>query len=471
MIELLRYRMSQIPLRVRLTLWYLLLLGFAVSVFGVYQYFQLRRTLLASVDASLKLAATQALANVDMENGRPSFQNTENWSIASSALLRRDFAVRLLAPDGTVWDEIGATDLPLAGVPATRRYETLTEGMDQHWRIYTHTLQNASGEVIGWLQAIQSLDVVSETLENMRLQLVAGLLLVLLFAGAGGVFLADRALRPIDYITRTAQSIGAGDLSHRIAYRGPNDEVGRLARTFDQMLARLQAAFERERRFTGDAAHELRTPLTAIKGQIEVSLSRSRRPEEYRSTLQRLLEQVDRLIRLSNALLFLSRSDQRRLVWNPAPVDLTELLTVLTEQIQSLAEEKRLILLAEITPDLSIYGDTDHLIRLFLNLIDNAVKYTPPEGEITLRAQQTADKVEVVIHNTGPGIPAEHQLHLFERFYRVDDDRASATGGSGLGLAIAHEIVRLHDGQIQMSSEPGEGVTVTVSLPAQGEST
>jgi signal transduction histidine kinase len=235
------------------------------------------------------------------------------------------------------------------------------------------------------------------------------------------------------------------------------------------MLSHLEEAFRRERRFTSDAAHELRTPLTALKGQIEVALSRPRRPKDYRVTLERLLEQVDRLIRLSNALLFLARADQGRLNWRPIPVDLKELLTVLIDQVRPLANEKQLFLRVEITPHLSIRGDPDYLIRLFLNLLDNAIKYTPKNGEITVLVRPNGSNAETVIWNSGPGIPSQRLSQLFERFYRVDDDRASTSGGTGLGLAIVHEIVRLHQGQIWIDSTPGKGVTATVKLPLYTE--
>jgi signal transduction histidine kinase len=175
---------------------------------------------------------------------------------------------------------------------------------------------------------------------------------------------------------------------------------------------------------------------------------------------------VDRLIRLSNALLFLSRSDQNQLAFEPAPLNLGELLDVIVEQLRPLAEEKGLVMEGNIPSDLHAYG-TDHLTRLFLNLLDNAVKYTPVGGQIKIGAFSNAARMEIVIHNTGPGISPEHLSSLFERFYRVDADRSSETGGTGLGLAIAQEITRLHGGEISVESEAGEGVKFTVYLPTQ----
>jgi heavy metal sensor kinase len=304
-------------------------------------------------------------------------------------------------------------------------------------------------------------------LGKMRVQLLLVLPVILLLTGLGGIFLANRTLHPIDQITRTAAEIGAGDLSHRISYQGPQDEIGRLAQTFDNMLSRLEAAFKRERRFTGDAAHELRTPLTVLRGQLDVTLSKSRKKSDYKSTLQALGGQVDRLIRLSNALLFLSRSDQKQLSWEPEPINLADLLDPIVEQILPLANERNLTVRINIPPGLLVYGDADHLIRLFLNLLDNAVKYTPEEGNIVLDAEEVSSGVRIEVSNSGEGIPQEHIQHLFERFYRVDYDRSSVTGGTGLGLAIAREIVLLHGGQISVESDIGKGTTFIVILPAQ----
>jgi len=464
--DLAQRRLNRSPLRVRLTLWYVLLMGLTALLFSGYLYLQLQRSLMASIDVSLQVAATQSLASLDDENTRPAFQDTENTLVAARSLDQAGFALRLLAPDGSVWDGFGAYMALPVWIPTSAGYVT-QPGNDLRWRVYSQPIQTPDGRVAGWLQAAQSLTDVDETLANMRIQLLLGLPLVLFLAGLGGLFLADRALRPIDRITRTAQTISASDLSRRIGYRGASDEVGRLASTFDQMLNRLQAAFERERRFTADAAHELRTPLTALKGQLDVTLSRPRSRTEYADTLQNLAQQVNRLIRLSNALLFLSRSDQGRLSWEPILLNVSDLLAATVEQVQPLAEAKGLTLITEIPPEIPITGDVDHLIRLFLNLLDNAVKYTPPGERVSVEASCDETYVRIAIGDTGPGIPPEHLSRLFERFYRVEADRSRQTGGTGLGLAIAREIARLHQGSIEVKSEPDQGTTFTVRLPVR----
>lgn len=454
--------MNQIPIRLRLTLWYVLLMAVSFTAFGAFLYTRFQHSLMNTLDTTLEISVSQTIATFEIEEdlleiGKLTFEGTgENPT-------GRDFAMRLLSQQGDVWDEYGPPPENWGQLDAG--FSIVNSSDEKAWRVFTEPILDVDGATLAWVQAAQSTKNVSESLDDLRDQLILGIPLVLLLAGVGGYFLADRALRPIDTITRTAQTMEAGDLSQRIVYNGPPDEVGRLAQTFDQMLERLQAAFVRERRFTGDAAHELRTPLTALKGQIEIALSKNRQPEIYRNTLRGLSEQVERLIRLSSALLFLSRSDQGGVFWVPSHLNLGDLLRAISDQIESLTHEKDLQFETHIPTALPVFGDTDHLIRLFLNLLDNAVKYTPARGQISLRACQMQAGVQVIIQNSGPGIPAQHLPHLFERFYRVDADRSSQSGGSGLGLAIAQEIVRLHGGEICVDSQPEQGVTFTVWLP------
>ena len=462
MIDFLKYG---IPIRVRLTLWYVLLLAITFIAFAMYLIFRFQYNLRSTIDSSLQITVSNMIASLDMEDFIDT--NRLTFNPAGQAQVRNpNFGMRLISPKGDVWDISGNAENISFWGPTKAGYSTQTETeYEAEWRIFSQPVLDSSGQTIAWVQAAQSLGPVNEALEGLRVQMFLGIPFVLLFAGFGGYFLANRALQPIQQITETAQEITAQDLSRRLAYRGANDEIGSLARTFDQMLERLQSSFERERRFTGDAAHELRTPLTVLKGQIEVTLNRRRSSAAYEKILQELSAQVERLIRLSNGLLFLSRSDQQQLSFEPADFYLREWLEILVEQLEPLADEKGLTIITKIPGDLTVYGDSDHLIRLFLNILENALKYTLVGGEITITALKASGEIQVIIHNTGPGISPDHLPHLFERFYRVDADRSSQTGGSGLGLAIAREIVRLHRGDIDVQSKPGQGVTVTAHLP------
>jgi heavy metal sensor kinase len=311
--------------------------------------------------------------------------------------------------------------------------------------------------------------LLEEISDRLLMEMLMIVPLVLVCAALGGLFLANRALRPIARITRTAEEISAGDLSRRINYRGMMDEIGQLARIFDQMLNRIQATMDRERRFTADASHELRTPLTAIKGRISMILTQPRPPEQYETAFQQVETQVDRMIRLTNDLLFLSRLDEQRLPWNPVTLNLSHLLEATVEQMRQLADDVQINLTEQVQPGLLIQGDPDHLIGIFLNLIDNAIKYTLINGEVTVKATQSSSTVLIVVSDTGSGIAPEHLSHLFERFYRVEAARTRQTGGTGLGLAIAHEVVRLHGGTLTVQSQLNQGTTFQIQLPIKSE--
>lgn len=459
-------RLNRIPVRIQLTGWYVLLLGLTLGGITGYLYFRLERKLMIKVDTALQIASAQSLVYLD-EGDSLTFQKTLSQRKSAERLSQLGLAARLIASDGRVVDGFGRyQDVPI-WVPVASGYKTLTT-FELDWRLINQPIIR-SGRTIGWLQVAQSLETLEDIARELPTEILLNLPLILLFTALGGWFLSNRALHPIQQITQTAQAITASDLSQRIHYQGAKDEVGQLATTFDQMLERLQAAFDREQRFTADAAHELRTPLTAIKGQIEVTRSRLRSSEEYDQTLQKLEQEVDRLIRLTNGLLLLARIDRGKLLFSPVKVDLSNLLEVILEQMQPLAETRRISLLSDLPIALKVQGDPAQLISLFMNLLDNAVKYTPEAGVVRIWnppwREDSTNKVQIAVSNTGV-ISADHLPHLFERFYRVECARSQNTGGAGLGLAIAHEIARLHGGSLTVQSKPQQGTTFTVTLLA-----
>jgi heavy metal sensor kinase len=456
---------SQISLRWRLTIWYTLSLGIILVLFMTFLYVQVRNGLISQVDVALQLAATQVIINVNDDGGKLAFQNIGNIS-NETRTINYDFVIHLRAPDGTIWDTLSNdNEIPAFPSPSIGYHSVVAD--EEPWRIFTQEV--TVGNATGYVQIAKELEPVNETLMNLQRQLLLWLPVALFLAGLGGYFLASRALRPINQITQTARLISANDLNQRIHYQGPEDEVGKLAATFDSMLDRLQATFERERRFTGDAAHELRTPLTALKGRIGVTLSQPRQSRVYTETLQEMEGQVDRLIRLSNDLLLTARLDQKQLQPQRVLIGLDDFMGAVVDQVRPLAADKSITLIEAIPPGLTIWGDIELLIRLFLNLFDNAVRYTPAHGRVTISAERVKEQIHISIHDTGPGISAEHLPHLFERFYRVEAHRSrqwqnNGHGGAGLGLAIAYEIARVHGGHLVVESKVGQGTTFIVQL-------
>jgi len=458
--------MRNLPIQARLTLLYVLLLGLTFSLLGVSLTIRFKNSLLEGTDRALQINVNRTIASLDLEDlrelGKLSFDIVQKSKIQSSG-----FAMQVVSPEGDVWDTFGEVQQVTRWGPREVGFSTQSgiAGGEEAWRVLSQPVFDSGNQTIAWVQAAQSVSPVNEAVRDLQEQLLFGIPLVLIFAGAGGHFLATRALQPIRQITHTAQSITAQDLSQRIGYSGPGDEIGDLAKTFDQMIARLQESFERERRFTNDAAHELRTPLAILKGQMDVTLSRPRDTAEYEGKLRELSVQVERLIRLSNALLFLARADRTSFIRASEPVDLREGLTVLLEQIRPLAGVKNIGITENLEEGLVPWGDNDQLIQLFMNVIENALTYTPAGGQISVRGRLHAGYAVIDINNTGSTIPDEHLPHVFERFYRVEPDRSSRSGGNGLGLAIAQEIARVHGGRMEVRSDPAEGVTFSVWLP------
>lgn len=321
------------------------------------------------------------------------------------------------------------------------------------------------GAIVGALEAGMADDDVKDTLQSLLIIIAVAYPLALGVASLGGAFLAGRALGPIDSITQAARRISAEDLSQRLNLSLPDDEIGRLAQTFDEMIARLEEGFRRQRQFTADASHELRTPLTAIKGQVEVALGNERDAQTYREVLQVVNEETDRLIRLTGSLLTLARADAGGLPLSRERLELGELAAAVMEQVSPVAEAKGVRLEDGGDPGLEVVADEDLLIQLLLNLLDNAVKYTEASGSIVVRWRAVNGVVEISVRDTGAGIAPEHLPHVFDRFYRADPARSRAEGGVGLGLSICRWIADAHGGTIQVESAPGRGSTFTVRLP------
>jgi heavy metal sensor kinase len=461
-------------IRVRLTLWYVALLALFLLGFSVALYFTLARSLDQQVDATLRLNAEQLAGGVNIEQGQVNFQSSESDLTDAASLREQGYLVRLLDASGGVADtnaRLAALPVVPSALDAARSGQPWLDTFvvnGHSFRVYTRPIVEG-GQFYGALQVAQSLDPVANTLRQLLLLLAAIVPLTLVFALAGGFWFARRALGPIDRITTAAQRMSAEDLTQRLGLNLPDDEVGRLARTFDGMLARLDAAFRRERQFTADASHELRTPLTAMRGEIDVTLNRPRSAAEYRRALEELGGDVDRLTRLAEDLLTLARADAGRLPLQRGTLNVSQLLHAVAEQLRPLAESKNILLNVRADDALAVWADEDKLLRVVLNLADNALKFTPAGGRVMLSASRTAGQIELVVSDTGAGMSAQDLPHIFERFYRADESHSPGTGGAGLGLAIAHSLVIAQGGTIEVKSALGQGTTFVVKLPSKGK--
>lgn len=422
-----------------------------------------------SVDESLVLSASQVVASLDVIDGQINLADSlAEHQAAALELRERGITFRILDATGAALESFGfPQDISLgpeilSPVLEQQPIFMTVSGYEKPDPFRTFSVPVVErGKTAGIVQLARNLDPTTETLNRLATALVVGGLFLVILAAFGGYFLAARALSPIDRITRTARQISGGDLSARLNLATTDDEVGRLATTFDEMLERLDESFERERQFTADASHELRTPLAAMQAILGVIRAKQRTPEDYEQALTDLAEETDRLQSLVENLLLLARGDTRQHM-NTDMINLSELVGDVSDSLRPLAETRDLTLICTIPNALTVLGDRDGLIRLFVNLIDNAIKHTE-RGTITVTAQANGEHILVSISDTGSGISKEQMPFIFKRFYRVDSSRGS--GGAGLGLAIALEIARAHGGTIQARSTPGAGSEFTVQLP------
>jgi heavy metal sensor kinase len=335
---------------------------------------------------------------------------------------------------------------------------------DQTVVIVSEPVRNGT-QVVGVIQTGANRTDVEETLAALLIGLgIAAPIMVILAAG-GGYVVAGRVLRPVSQITDLAAGIGASDLHARLNLTLPDDELGRLASTFDAMLARIEEAFERQRRFTGDAAHELRTPLSLMRSQVDLALARPRTVAEYEEALAELDQDLARMTGLVATLLSLARSDSGTLTLDRSDIDLADTIEIICEQYADAVEADGISLTASTEPT-PINADEDLLIQVLVNLLDNALAVTPSEGsiEVTCRAEPNCG-AHLQVRDNGPGIAPEHIGRIFDRFYRVDTGRTRGRGGAGLGLSICRAIVNAHGGEITVESTVGSGTTFDVRLP------
>jgi heavy metal sensor kinase len=335
-----------------------------------------------------------------------------------------------------------------------------------HLRLMSVLVPGPDGPVV--VQAATSLASIDHELaELLTILLLSGPLAVACALG-GGYLLARKALAPVDRMVATAEQITSAQLDRRIEVPHADDELGRLARTLNGMIARLERSFEEIRRFTADAAHEFRTPIAVLRNEAEVALRKPRESEHYRRVLEDQLEELERMSRLAEQLLFLCRGDAGLVPRAGEPVGLNGIVEDTVDHMRVVARAKGVTLRAHGLVPCQVKGDEDQLRRLLFNLLDNAVKFTPAGGTVTVEISCIDTTVRVAVSDTGIGIAAEHLPHVFKRFYRVDPARGREVDGTGLGLAIGRSIAEAHGGTIEIESTVGRGTRVTLVLPAGG---
>ena len=313
--------------------------------------------------------------------------------------------------------------------------------------------------------AIADLDpVVAELFELRRLLWLAMPLLVAM-AALGGYWLASRGLAPVGWMADQARKITESNLDTRLEIGQATEEIETLAASFNELLGRLDQSFESMRRFVADASHELRTPIAIIRGEADVALSHDRTPAEYQASLGIVLDEARRLSRLVDDLLNLARADAGHVKLRVEEFYFNDLIAECCRSVQALAAARSIELECRAGEDVAFRGDQALLRRLVINLLDNAIRYTPPGGKVTASLEAEGPQLRIAVADTGFGIAPEAAPHIFDRFYRADKGRSREDGGFGLGLAIVKWIAESHRGAIDLATRPGAGTTFTITLP------
>ena len=461
-------------IRARLTLWYMIILGCTLILFSTLVYYQMSRSLYKSVDRKI-LTISEVVASSLAPHARSVFSNIEKTLAKEVGRQPAAKFIQLLDRSG----KIGSKSLNLKNKRLPVSFEALKnaaqgiityetkEVFGEPLRIITYPVRQKGTGIRSIVQVASSLAEVRDTLRRLIFILASIVPLALIIASIGGIFLANKALKPVNEINRITKEITSKNLGLRVPTPATHDELGQLVETINGMIDRLEKSFKQVQQFTADASHELKTPLTILKGEAELALRKEREPEEYRQYLKSSLEEVDRLSRLVQDLLVLSKADMGRLTLQKEPLNLVRIADACCEQCRFLGEEKRIRIVFNYPKDAEIWilGDAYRLKQMFYNLIENAIKYSNEGGTVEISMSTNGKFAGVSIRDEGVGIAQEDIPYIFDRFYRVDKSRSREAGGTGLGLSICKWIAEAHQGKITVESTLGVGTRFTVWIP------
>lgn len=461
----------------RFTIWYLVVLAALLLALSAGVYGWLSRGLHQNMDDDLRVRTTQlqSVRGVLDSIGQGSFE--EDLGEVVVLYFEQAGTLRSISPKDV--DLPLEANLVMAAIEGEASFDTVHTANHGDLRVHVVPFSEEDPAFMpgrpgmpgsrvridsAALAVGRSTSDIDDALRRLRRILMLAIPFTLVIAGAGGVFLARRALKPVDQIGKTALEIEETDLSRRIPVT-TKDELGRLSSTLNQMIDRLERAFNRQQQFTGDASHELRTPLSVIEAESTLALQRDRSDKEYRQSLETIAQEAKHMAVIIDQLLALARADSGKAKPVFTEVNLGQVIDEVVSDIDVLCREKGLDLSVGEVVDLKVSGDAGMLRQLFVNLLSNAIRYTEIGGKVSVSMRGEGRTAVVDITDTGIGIPQEEIPHVFERFYRVDKARSRAEGGSGLGLAICKHIAEAHGGTIEVQSQVGKSSTFSVQLP------
>ncbi len=456
--------------RLRITAWYLAFFALLFALFGLYLYGVLSNALASRLDARLASEASTAVGLFEDELGEMRGDVSKAAPEAVSEMRVRDSAVAILEGGHVLATGEGASADALGRIAALAESQSAQEfalalpGFGKHGAHAAARRFTSAGHNF-LIVSVGPLDSIAADLDLVRRVVLFGMPFLLGLAGLGGYLVATRSLAPLGMMAEQARRITGSNLESRLEIGHAAEELAVLAASFNELLARLDQSFAGMKRFVADASHELRTPLAVIHGEADVSLAQDRPAAEYRQSLAIILDESSRLSRLVDDLLNLARADAGRVRLQVDEFYFNDLLAECCRSLHAMAAARRIELVCQPSEDVPFRGDQALLRRLIVNLLDNAIRYTPAGGRITASLEERGAQLQIRIADTGIGISPEAAPHIFERFYRADKARSRAEGGFGLGLSIVQWIAESHRGEVAVSSRPEEGSTFIVTLP------
>jgi heavy metal sensor kinase len=446
--------MERFNIKFRITIWYAALLLILLSFFSSIVYETILRLLYNSNIDLLKADSAQVESILMFEGSMIKF--AEPYKIVATNTY---FIIFDSKGNANLQNEA----LPeITNLPINEKKVRYIDINKQTWAVYDKAIIN-NGQLYGWIRVGRSMFQVVAALERLRIILFSAVPLYILLSSLGGYFLADRALKPIDYITKTARKISQGDINQRINLPKKEDEVGRLVTTFNEMLEKISISIKKERQFSSDASHELRTPVSIISAYAEQALSTGRKEDEYIEALKNILNESKKMSFIISQLLLLYRGEEGQYKPSYEKFNLNMVVEEIINEYKNIISDNKIFMRFNPKEKILIKADQTLITRLFINLLDNAIKYNKDKGSINIGLEKDQNMVKITVEDSGLGIPPKDIPHIFDRFYQVD--KTMNIMSTGLGLSIVKWIVEMHNGQIAVDSKINTGTKFSITLP------
>jgi heavy metal sensor kinase len=460
-----------LPIRWRLTIWYGVVLSLILIIFasGIFIYF--KNSLQESIDAKIRSIGEVLSSSMTDAHNTSVFGNFERYLENVLGKKPKGKFIQIMDSSGRIgakMSDIEGEALPTSFSALERAmrgeivYETIERTKPRLRMITIPILENK--KVTSVVQVGTSLEDFDETIRKLLLIMIISIPTSICVTIVVGYFMARKALRPVDQIRRAAVKISSSNLDEKIDITGRKDELSRLAETFNAMINRLKDAFQRINQFSIDVSHELKTPLTILKGETEVALRKEREKHDYQALLTSNLEEIDRMSCIIDDLLLLSKADTREIKLNVEEVALRDLIVDVIMDMKVVADKKSVALETSELEDIRLKGDELKLRRMFLNIVENGIKYSHVGGKVSVSSYVNDGYAKIDVKDNGIGISEEDIKYIFDRFYRADRSRKRESG-SGLGLSISRWIAEAHKGGIEVKSQPAQGSMFTIKLP------